>query len=174
MACILVWKWDVNGQWMPWTKSSDEEEVWVRYDSPSGIVTDLWTYWHGTILHAGSGMGGFLSHTNVMGYTFLINGEPMSETELQGCRFGEQNIPLIFASGDDVLGAALHRTMPATEHVQVKRTATVSRAILSDAAAGRAALRDGARRAVERMGSIKPVRLGPTFRVGFRALLASR
>lgn len=52
VAYILDWKWDVNGQWMPWTKSSDEEEVWVGYDSSSHAPTDLWTYWHGTVLHA--------------------------------------------------------------------------------------------------------------------------
>lgn len=52
VAYVLAWKWDVNGQWLPWTKSSDEEEVWVGYDSTSHAVTDLWTYWHGTVLHA--------------------------------------------------------------------------------------------------------------------------
>lgn len=52
IAYVLAWKWDVNGQWLPWTKSSDEEEVWVGYDSLSHAATDLWTYWHGTVLHA--------------------------------------------------------------------------------------------------------------------------
>jgi hypothetical protein len=52
IAYILDWKWDVNGQWLPWTKSSDEEEVWVGYDSSSHAPTDIWTYWHGTVLHA--------------------------------------------------------------------------------------------------------------------------
>lgn len=52
IAYVLDWRWDVNGQWMPWTKSSDEEEVWVGYDSTTHAPTDLWTYWHGTILHA--------------------------------------------------------------------------------------------------------------------------
>jgi len=52
VAYIFDWKWDVNGQWLPWTKSSDEEEVWVGYDPSTRAPTDLWTYWHGTILHA--------------------------------------------------------------------------------------------------------------------------
>jgi hypothetical protein len=51
VAYILDWRWDVNGQWMPWTKSSDEEEVWVGYDPETSAPTDLWTYWHGTVLH---------------------------------------------------------------------------------------------------------------------------
>ena len=52
IAYVLDWKWDVNGQWLPWTKSSDEEEAWVGYDSSTHAPTDLWTYWHGTLLHA--------------------------------------------------------------------------------------------------------------------------
>lgn len=51
IAYILDWKWDVHGQWLPWTKSSDEEEVWVGYDTASRAPTDMWTYWHGVILH---------------------------------------------------------------------------------------------------------------------------
>lgn len=51
IAYALAWKWDLNGQWLPWTRSSDEEEVWVGYDSLTHAPTDLWTYWHGTILH---------------------------------------------------------------------------------------------------------------------------
>jgi hypothetical protein len=51
VAYIVDWKWDVNGQWMPWTKSSDEEEIWVGYDPATKAPTDLWTYWHGTVLH---------------------------------------------------------------------------------------------------------------------------
>jgi len=52
VAYVLDWKWDVNGQWLPWTKSSDEEEVWVSYDSLTRAPRDLWTYWHGVLLHA--------------------------------------------------------------------------------------------------------------------------
>jgi len=51
VAYILDWRWDVNGQWLPWTKSSDEEEVWVGYDPETLAPTDLWTYWHGRVLH---------------------------------------------------------------------------------------------------------------------------
>ncbi|MEO7086944.1 MAG: hypothetical protein ABI442_00145, partial [Gemmatimonadaceae bacterium] len=48
---VLGWKWDVNGQWLPWTKTSDEEEIWVGYDSVTHAPTDVWTYWHGAVLH---------------------------------------------------------------------------------------------------------------------------
>lgn len=51
IAYHLLWQDDVNGSWIPFTVATDEEVVWVGYDS-SRAPTDLWTYWHGTLLHA--------------------------------------------------------------------------------------------------------------------------
>ena len=51
IAYHLLWSHDVNGQWVPWSKASDAEEVWVGYDPRTLLPTDLWTYWHGDILH---------------------------------------------------------------------------------------------------------------------------
>jgi len=51
VAYHLLWKHDVNGQWVPWAKPTDEEEAWVGYDPVTKEPTDLWTYWHHTILH---------------------------------------------------------------------------------------------------------------------------
>jgi hypothetical protein len=51
IAYHLLWRHDVNGQWLPWAKPSDEEEVWVGYDPNSHAPTDIWTYWHGKLLH---------------------------------------------------------------------------------------------------------------------------
>ena len=50
IAYHLLWRDDVNGSWIPFTVATDQEIVWVGYD-PSGAPTDIWTYWHGTILH---------------------------------------------------------------------------------------------------------------------------
>ena len=47
----LLWRDDVHGAWIPFTKPTDEEIVWVGYDS-THAPTDVWTYWHGKILHA--------------------------------------------------------------------------------------------------------------------------
>jgi hypothetical protein len=47
----LLWSDDVAGAWIPFTKPTDEEIVWVGYDSTKA-PTDVWTYWHGKILHA--------------------------------------------------------------------------------------------------------------------------
>lgn len=50
IAYHLLWRDDVNGSWIPFTVATDQEIVWVGYDA-SHVPTDVWTYWHGTILH---------------------------------------------------------------------------------------------------------------------------
>lgn len=50
IAYHLLWRDDVNGSWIPFTVPTDQEIVWVGYDK-SGAPIDVWTYWHGTILH---------------------------------------------------------------------------------------------------------------------------
>jgi hypothetical protein len=51
IAYHLLWRDDVHGAWLPFTVPTDEELVWVGYDSTRAPV-DVWTYWHGRILHA--------------------------------------------------------------------------------------------------------------------------
>jgi hypothetical protein len=52
IAYHLLWRDDVHGSWIPFTVPTDEEVLWIAYDSTSA-PTDLWTYWHGRILHTG-------------------------------------------------------------------------------------------------------------------------
>ncbi len=47
----LLWRDDAHGAWLPFTRPTDEEIVWVGYDS-TGAPTDVWTYWHQNVLHA--------------------------------------------------------------------------------------------------------------------------
>jgi hypothetical protein len=54
VAFHLLWKDDVFGAWIPRTVPTDEEIVWVGYDS-TWAPTEVWTYWHGTILHTNWG-----------------------------------------------------------------------------------------------------------------------
>jgi hypothetical protein len=51
IAYHLLWQDDAHGAWIPFTVPTDEEVIWVGYDSTSA-PTDVWTYWHGHILHA--------------------------------------------------------------------------------------------------------------------------
>ena len=50
IAYHLLWRDDVHLGWVPFTRPSDQEIVWVGYDS-TGAPVDLWTYWHGYVLH---------------------------------------------------------------------------------------------------------------------------
>ena len=51
VAYHLLWRDDVHGSWIPFTVPTDEEVLWVGYDS-TRAPTDVWTFWHGTLLHA--------------------------------------------------------------------------------------------------------------------------
>jgi hypothetical protein len=46
----MLWRDDVHGSWIPFTVPTDQEIVWVGYDSTSA-PTDVWTFWHGSIVH---------------------------------------------------------------------------------------------------------------------------
>ncbi len=50
IAYYLLWEHDVVGRWSPFSHGADQEELWVGYDS-THAPTDLWTYWHGLIVH---------------------------------------------------------------------------------------------------------------------------
>lgn len=50
IAYHLLWRDDVHGSWIPFTVPTDQEVVWVGYDDTKAPV-DLWTFWHGVILH---------------------------------------------------------------------------------------------------------------------------
>jgi hypothetical protein len=47
----FLWQDDAHGAWLPFTSPTDQEVVWVGYDS-LGAPTDVWTYWHSSIVHA--------------------------------------------------------------------------------------------------------------------------
>ena len=51
IAYHLLWRDDVNGSGIPFTVPTDEEIVWIGYDATTRAPTDIWTYWHGKILH---------------------------------------------------------------------------------------------------------------------------
>jgi hypothetical protein len=50
IAYHLLWRDDAHGSWIPFTVPTDQEIVWVGYDS-TFAPTDLWAFWHGKILH---------------------------------------------------------------------------------------------------------------------------
>ena len=109
-------------------------------------------------MHAKTGSGGFASHTFTLGIEFLINGQPITETELVALSWGRADVPVIFASGDDRLAADLE-TMPWIEFVTVKTATSASTAELRPAEEARADLRDSAQRSVENVASAKVMKV---------------
>ena len=51
IAYHLLWRDDAHGSWIPFTTPTDQEIVWVGYDS-TGAPSEVWTYWHGKVLHS--------------------------------------------------------------------------------------------------------------------------
>ena len=51
IAYNLLWRDDAHGAWLPFTTATDQEVVWIAYDSTRAPV-EIWTYWHGRILHS--------------------------------------------------------------------------------------------------------------------------
>jgi hypothetical protein len=50
IAYHLLWRDDVHGSWIPFTVPTDEEVLWVGYDTTYAPI-EIWTFWHGQILH---------------------------------------------------------------------------------------------------------------------------
>ncbi len=103
--------------------------------------------------------GGFMAHTRGAGLSPVLNDATLTETELLAYEFGMTDVPVIFASGDDRLQRDLAESLPWIVYVTVKRATGYSTAELSHPDTTRAALRAGARLAVEslsRMKSLKP------------------
>lgn len=50
IAYHLLWRDDVHGSWIPFTVPTDQEVLWVGYDA-TYAPTEIWTFWHGRILH---------------------------------------------------------------------------------------------------------------------------
>ena len=50
IAYHLLWRDDAHGAWAPFGKPTDQEVIWIGYDG-RGEPTEVWTYWHATILH---------------------------------------------------------------------------------------------------------------------------
>lgn len=100
-------------------------------------------------MHAKTGSGGFASHTYTLGIDFVLNGMPVTETEIVGYSWGRVGVPVIFASGDDRLAVDLAGPMPWVEMVVVKTATSASSAEPRPVDEARADLTAGARRAAE-------------------------
>ena len=140
----------------------------VGYDPDNGLADSGYIAAVSIAAHDKPQSGGFSPHTVTIGTTPVINGRGLTETDLLAYAIGTGGVPLIMASGDDVLGRSLRATMPWIEYVAVKRS-TPATVELRPTAQVRAELRAAALRAMHVLRSTKrmqAMRLTPPIRAG--------
>jgi D-amino peptidase len=117
--------------------------------------------------HAGAG-----HPTGVIGHTFSsatilevrVNGIPHNEAALNAIRLGHHGVPVMLVAGDDAVASEVEALLPWAERVIVKRAIGYSVADSLSPAAAQAAIRDGMRRAMVRIGEMPAYE--PTARQG--------
>jgi D-amino peptidase len=109
-------------------------------------------------MHPKSGSGGFWAHTYTYGIEISFNGHAVSESEFVALAYGAADIPLIFVSGDDLLGESL-KSLSWIEYVAVKKSTGPDSAALYPVSEMHEALRAGAKRSVRRLAAAKVLKL---------------
>jgi len=116
-------------------------------------------------MHQGIGMPGFLSHTfTAVDFTDIrVNGETVTEMELTAGPFGELGIPVALVTGDDLTCRHAEKVFGVVETVAVKKV--IHRLAVNCIPIEKAhrLLREGAKRAIERLGECKPYAPKPPF-----------
>jgi len=118
-------------------------------------------------MHAKTGSNGFIAHTYNGGCDWIINGKSITETEIIAFSWGRFGIPVIFASGDDVLKEQL-AYMDWMEYVTVKKAIDWFDAELYPLDEVHAEMREKAKKTVENLASAKYVAATEPLTAGLR------
>lgn len=122
--------------------------------------------------------GGVMAHSySSLGIqNILMNGKPVGEVETRTALAGWFGTPVIFLSGDQVAAAQLHAIVPDAETAVVKEGLDNYACISLSAEAARKLIRDGAKSAMNKLGSVRPYKLsGPvTFQIEYTSRHALR
>jgi D-amino peptidase len=108
--------------------------------------------------------GGIMAHSySSLGIQNMrMNGKPVGETETRAALAGAFNVPVIFLSGDNAAVDELRSIVPDAETAAVKEGLGRYTCISMSAEAARQSIAEHARRAVAKIGSIRPYRIdGP-------------
>jgi D-amino peptidase len=115
--------------------------------------------------HAKAGVrAGIMAHSySSLGIqNILLNGKPVGETETRTMLAGWFKTPVILLTGDDAAVAEIKALAPDAETAAVKEGLARHTCISLSASAARTLIKDAARRAAARIGSVKPYRVeGP-------------
>ncbi|MBI3472069.1 MAG: M55 family metallopeptidase [Candidatus Solibacter usitatus] len=113
--------------------------------------------------------GGVMAHSySSLGIQkMLMNGKPVGEIETRAALAGWYGVPVILLAGDQAAAEDLRAIVPNAEMAVVKEGLGYYNCISLSAAAARDLIRDSARRAMQKLGQIRPYKLeGPvTFEI---------
>lgn len=116
-------------------------------------------------MHARAGSKGFLAHTYTIEPAFRVNGVEINETQIIALSAARWGIPVIMASGDDVLGEELRAEMPELEYATVKKAVNLARAEPLPQAEVERRIEQSAAKAMEKFvaGKYRPYYIPPPF-----------
>jgi D-amino peptidase len=140
---------------------------------PFGMVQGLDSTMDAAIFlgyHARAGTpGGFLAHTGTGAVKGLWLGDlEAGEGDLNAAYAGALGVPVILAAGDSVFAAQFARTVPGAEVVATKVAETPQSARLVHPQVVRERLAAATKRALGRLGSARPLKVGTPVRVRLR------
>ena len=150
----------------------DSEAILIRgYPKPIVMSTGLNPQVDAIVIvgaHANAGTPGVISHSFAFD-SFTVNGRQLNEAGIAAFIGGEMGVPLILASGDQVLTTETRGMLGPIETVTTKLAMSRSAAAGFAPAHVQAELRSAAARAVRRAkaGELKPLRLTKPYHVRF-------
>ena len=115
-------------------------------------------------MHARARTPGFMAHTVTLEPEYRVNGTPITESEIIAMSAARYGIPVIMVAGDDVLEGQIHLAFPGAEYAVVKRARGRADAELIAQPAVQAAIEKAARAAIEKVATIKPYVVVPSYR----------
>jgi len=120
-------------------------------------------------MHAKTGSRGFASHTITLGMDVLLNGTPITESEIVAYSWGRVGVPLIFVSGDDRLQNDL-KIMPWIEFVVTKKATSASTVELRPVDSVHAEMKEKAAKAVRNLAKAKVMKVSAPMQAGLHAV----
>lgn len=120
-------------------------------------------------MHSRTGGGGFAAHTYTLGMDWIVNDMSINETEIIGYSWGQVDVPVIFASGDDKLEEQL-KWMTWLEYVRVKTAKGAGDADLRPFEDVHSEMSIKAKRAVENISKAMAVKLTTPVKAQLRAV----
>ena len=113
--------------------------------------------YHGSEWATGAVRGHTISSARLLG--IKLNGMQVSEGIFNAALAGQFGVPIAFISGDRLAVEQLQKVIPAAEAAIVKEPYGYHSAMSVTPARGQAMIRDGVRRAVAKLGSLRPYRV---------------